>query len=84
MDTLSAGTPVIVGDAVMVPVERCRLRTDVGERGGWLSVRKEPFALIVSGRSGTRAFSMEAKEIPLETLLQKIENPEALQDLLPA
>lgn len=72
MDELRAGISVAVGEVTLLPIERCVLQSGMGDMGCWLSGFKEPFAIIICDAAGIRAFDMDAAEIPVETLTQKI------------
>ena len=72
MDELRAGNPMVAGEVIIVPIERCFIQSVTGDMGCWLSGLKEPFAIIVCDAIGIRAFDMEAIEISVEFLIQKI------------
>jgi len=72
MDELRTGNPLVMGEVILVPIERVFIQSDTVDMGCWLSGFKEPFAIIVCDAIGIRAFDTEATEIPVESLVQKI------------
>ena len=75
MDELRACNSMVVGEVTIIPIERCFFQTVTGDMGCWLSGLKEPYAVIVCDAiGGIRAFDMEAIEISVESLIQKIPN----------
>jgi len=79
MEELRAGNPLVTGEVTIVPIERCSLHSAAWNMGCWLSGFKEPFAIIVRNAAGVvRAFDIEAREIPLQSLLRKIPDLDVL------
>ncbi|MCI0504814.1 MAG: hypothetical protein L0Z73_01765 [Gammaproteobacteria bacterium] len=72
MDKLQAGKPLAVGNFTLVPIEHFIMHTGKGRTGCWLAAHKEPYAIIICGTHGIRAFNLEAKEVSLEHLAQAI------------
>ncbi len=78
MDELRAGNPLVAGKVTLVPIERYVIQSYTGDRGSWLSGLKEPFAVVVCDAIGIRAFDIKAKEISVESLVQKIPDLDAV------
>lgn len=72
MYKLRAGKPMVAGDVILVPIERCFIQSYSGDLGCWLSGLKEPLAIIVYDAIGLRAFDTESAEIPVEPLIRQI------------
>jgi hypothetical protein len=53
------------------------VQSDRGARGGWFSIAKEPYALIVRDAGGIRAVSVDATALSLEALREKIRGLDA-------
>jgi uncharacterized spore protein YtfJ len=70
MDKLQAGKPLAVGNFTLVPIEHFIMHTGKGRAGCWFTAHKEPYAIIICGTHGIRAFNLEAKEVSLEHLAQ--------------
>jgi hypothetical protein len=78
MDELRAGNPLVAGKVTLVPIERYFIQSYTSDRGSWLSGLKEPFAVVVCDAIGLRAFDIKAKEISVESLIQKIPGLDAV------
>jgi len=74
METLRAASPLNVGGVTLVPIERTRIRSDMGDAGYWIIAFKEVFAIVVCDASGVRALDADSSEIPLDTLIRKTPN----------
>ncbi len=74
MEELRAGNPLTAGDVTLVPIERSGIQSDIGDMGYWLTVFKEPFAVVVCDATGTHAFDTDSAEIAVDALIQKIPN----------
>lgn len=72
MDILKAGKPFVLDKITLVPIEH--ILTDSHNTGmlHWLTALKEPSAIVVCEATGIRCFSLEAKEISLELLIQSV------------
>lgn len=78
MYKLRAGKPMVAGEVILVPIERCFIQSYSGDLGCWLSGLKEPLAIIVYDANGIRAFDTESTEISIETLIRQIPNLDAV------
>lgn len=78
MKELRTGNPLVVGAVTFVPIECCSLHFATWNMGCCLSGFKEPFAIIVLDADGVRAFDTEGREIPLQSLIRKIPDLDAL------
>jgi len=67
-----AGTPVVLGAMILMPIERLVWRADRTSSRVWFSMNKEPCALIVQDGDGTRAIDMDAMTMPLEELCRAV------------
>lgn len=67
-----AGTPVVLGAMILLPIERLVWRADRTSARIWFSMHKEPWALIVQDGDGTRAVDMDAMPLPLEELSRAV------------
>lgn len=74
MEALRAASPLSVGDATLVPIERAGIRSDMGDAGYWISAFKEAFAVVVCDASGVRALDADSSEIALDALIRKTPN----------
>ena len=72
MEVLRAASPLRVGDVTLVPIERVWIRSDMGDRGCWISAFKEASAVVLCDASGVRALAMDSSEIPLDNLIREI------------
>lgn len=72
MEKLLVGRPCSMDATLLVPIERELIVTDKGERGYHVTAFKEPYAIVVRGADGIRAFNMESVEIPVAMLRQQV------------
>lgn len=78
MDELRVGNTMVVGDVTLVPIARFSIQSDTDTTERWLWGLKEPFAIIVCDAAGIRAYGIESIEIPVESLIQKIPDLDAV------
>ena len=72
MNELRAGEPYTLGNVTLVPIERVYLQSNQWKLGYRLTAFKEPHAVIICDAKGLHVLNLDAKEIPLQTLVQKI------------
>ena len=77
-DTLRAATPLRVGSATLLPIERVVVHSERSARGVWVSAAMEPYALIVRDAGGIRVIAVEALAVSLEELCEKTPELDAL------
>ena len=78
IETVTAGTPLRIGRVILLPIERLVVRSGSFTTHAWLSVSKEPYALVVRDSDEIRAVAIGAT-VSLEELRKKIPG---LDDLL--
>jgi hypothetical protein len=71
-ETLRAGTPLAVGSVTLLPIERVVTYSDQGNTTAWLSMAKEPYALVVCDAGGIRAIDTNAMAVSLAELRDKV------------
>ena len=77
-ETVRAGSPLRVGDATLVPIERVVLRSRRAARGGWVAAAVEPCALVVRSEGRVRVLSIDGDAISLERLRERIPGLDSL------
>lgn len=79
-EALRAGRPLSVGAVVVVPIEHTESHGDCVGAGAWLSVVREPYALVVRDAAGVRAIGIGNDMITLEQLRASVRGLDALLD----
>lgn len=74
-----AGTPIIIGELRIIPLEEVSIHQVSKGRGLWFHARKEPIGVVVSSPQGRWAYDRHGRQIALETYTQQIAG---LQELL--
>lgn len=75
-ESVRAGTPVMRGTVLLLPIERVVLHSGRGDERGstrlWFSAIKEPYALIVRDAGGLWAIDTDAAAISLDRLFERV------------
>lgn len=77
-ETVRAGTPLRVGSATLLPIERAVVHSGMGALGAWFAAAKEPYALVVRDAVGTRALDIGGTAVSLEALREGIPGLDAV------
>ncbi len=72
MNELRAGTPVIIGERTIVPIERVTVLSDKVHHCSWFSGLKEPVAIVVIEPGGLRAIDMKACDLSINELARNV------------
>ena len=56
----------------LLPVERVVVRSVRGARQAWLSVTREPYAVVVRDGAGLRALGIDGEAKPLDALREMV------------
>ena len=73
MKRLYAGTPVVVGETTIFPLEQLATCHCSMKKGFFIYASREPFGLVISSSQGRWAVSLDGEDMPLETLIQEID-----------
>ncbi|HEU0203289.1 MAG TPA: hypothetical protein VFR86_23015 [Burkholderiaceae bacterium] len=71
-EALRAGTPMTLGGAILLPIERVVLHASQGDTGLWVWAAKELHVLIVRDENGTRALGTDAAAVSLDALREQV------------
>ncbi|HSC26889.1 MAG TPA: hypothetical protein VLD67_06420 [Vicinamibacterales bacterium] len=72
MNALRVGTPVLVEDVELIPIEMTRV-TSAPVLGGFITLAsKEPAAIVIRSRWGDRALDLEGRDTSLDRLLREV------------
>lgn len=77
-ETLRAGTLLTVGAVRLLPIEHVVMHTTKGRMGAWISVAKEPYALIVRDRNGIHTIETKMADVSLGQLRERIPGLDAV------
>ena len=66
------GAPLTIGSVTLLPIERVVLHAHGNRALRWISVAKEPYALIVRDASGVRALDGNAMAVTLDALRKTV------------
>lgn len=72
MEMLRAAKPLRIGEVTLVPIERARIQSALGDTGYMVSACKEACAVVVSDANGVRALATGASEVTLDTLIEEV------------
>ncbi len=71
-ETVRAGTPLRVGDVILVAIERVVVRSGRAPAGMWATAAVEPQALVVRDARGVRVVDLDGTAPSLERLREAI------------
>jgi len=77
-ETLRAGTPLTVGGVTLLPIEYVVMHATKGSIGAWISVAKEPYALIVRDSNGIHMLDTNKADVSLGQLRESVPGLDAL------
>ena len=77
-ETLQAGTPLTVGGVTLLPIEHIVIHATKGNIGAWVSVAKEPYALIVRDSNGVHMLDTDVADVSLAQLRESVPGLDAL------
>lgn len=77
-ETLRAGTLLTVGTVTLLPIEHVVMHAAKGKIGAWISVAKEPYALIVRDRNGIHMIETDRANVSLEQLREIVPGLDAV------
>jgi uncharacterized spore protein YtfJ len=72
MNGLRIGTPVMIDDIELIPIERINVGSDAIPGGLVAFASKEPAAIVVRSRRGDRAVDLEGRDASLDRLLREV------------
>lgn len=78
MNALRVGTPVVVGDFELIPIERTHLAGDIIAGAFALFATKAPAAVVIRVGPNGWALDLDGRETPLEDLLREVPGLRAL------
>lgn len=78
IETVRAGTPLRVGSATLLPIERVVVHSGLGALGAWFVAAKEPYALVVRDAGGVRVLDLGAAVVSLEALRREVPGLDAV------
>ena len=82
MKEISVGTPVIVGEVTIIPLEKMTEYHNHDKHMFSVYVYKEPVGVVISSKQEKRAIDIEGKQVPLETYTRKIKGLQQILDSL--
>jgi hypothetical protein len=71
-EALRAGTPLTVGGVALLPIEHVVIHATKGHIGAWISVAKEPYALIVRDSNGIHMLDTDMADVSLGQLRESV------------
>ena len=77
-ETLRAGAPLTVGNVTLLPIEHVVMHATKGKIGAWISVAKEPYALIVRDGNGIHMIETNTADVSLARLRESVPGLDAL------
>jgi hypothetical protein len=77
-ETLLVDTLLTVGTTTLLPIEHVVMRTANDKIGAWISVTKEPHALIVRDSNGIHTIETNMADVSLGQLRESVPGLDAL------
>ncbi len=78
-ETVRPGSPLRIGDVLLLPIERVVVRAGRAGVGVWVTADVEPHAVVVRDADGVRAVALDGTPVSLGPLRERLPR---LDDLL--
>jgi uncharacterized spore protein YtfJ len=78
MNQLRPGTPIMISDIAVIPVEKVSLESHETKTGFWFLASKEPVALVIRYPYGTKAVDIDGRELKLNELVDTVPDLQAV------
>ena len=82
MKEARVGTPIILGQITIIPLEEVSLHHDFSGGGLFVYASKEPIGIVVGSPEGKYAIDIHGQHVALEPYVQKIHKLQQLLDSL--